>query len=181
MVSEVTLMTLYQNVSGYVYAQAGIIIALFMAGIATGSYISDSSNAESRFRLFKNPIKALATILIMTAGLCLALTWLIRATDVLRSLPGVGLIFGLMIFIAGILVGSAFVLFGECLPKWRKGRPGAWFYAADLLGACAGAVCTSTFLIPAFGMIRTLQLTAFLLFIAVAGMIPLWRQKAGFT
>lgn len=179
MVSEVALMTLYQNVSGYVYAQAGIIIALFMAGIATGSYISDSSNAESRFRLFKDPIKALAAILIMTAGLCLVLTGLIRATDALRSWPGVGLIFGLLIFIAGILVGSAFVLFGECLPKWRKGRPGAWFYASDLLGACAGAVCTSTFLIPAFGMIRTLQFTAFLLFIAVIGMIPLWRQKAG--
>jgi len=150
-----------------------------MAGIATGSYISDSSNAESRFRFFKDPIKALAAILIMTACSCLALTGLIRTTDVLRSLPGAGFIFGLMIFTAGMLVGSAFVLFGECLPKWRKGRPGAWFYASDLLGACAGAVCTSTFLIPAYGMIRTLQVTAFLLFIAVVGMIPLWRQKAG--
>ena len=62
----------------------------------------------------------------------------------------------------GAFVGAQFPLAARICVRdaERVAAPGGALYAADLVGACAGAVCVSAILVPSLGLIQTCFLVA---------------------
>jgi spermidine synthase len=160
---EVTLLLVYQIMEGAVYKQMALIISLFMAGLAAGS-------AFFTLRLSREPDgaagafppgtgKSVRRLFIVQAGLAAYLGALYLLFSVFRNslVDNLGhgsllLLFSALAFTAGLLGGAQFsasVATGE-----KAG--GAGLYAADLIGASAGAVAGSLFLLPALGIPKTL-------------------------
>ncbi|MFC2146076.1 hypothetical protein ACFLRT_01800 [Acidobacteriota bacterium] len=86
-------------------------------------------------------------------------------------------VFILLMLTDGILCGAAFPLLGFLTSHWKKGRPGAWVYAFDLVGAGLGAFLIAPFLIPIAGIANTLVMLAILLFSLLMLSVPLSYKK----
>jgi len=148
---EVILLFAYQNIYGYLYQEIGIIVALFMAGLAAGAYLMNRL-------LTRSPIKAHKVLLGIEAGItgfCLLLTPALTAVFALQE---GGVIYGELLFMTvvlgvGVLTGSEFPLVNEILLQAGSsaGRSAGVVDGLDHLGACLGAALTGTFLIPLLG------------------------------
>jgi spermidine synthase len=158
MALQIFLLLGFQAVYGYVYAELAILIGLFMAGIALGSWLATRSNnssdagAELRWRLtvaqlllaLAAPVLLLAVSLIGSFASAAA-TWIASQA-----------IFPALAALAGMLGGYQFVVAAGIFLCGRGNRSGLGvLYAIDLLGGCVGALALSTFLIPLFGFWRT--------------------------
>lgn len=160
-----TLMTLqiflllgFQAVYGYVYAELAILIALFMAGIAPGSWLAmrqaesaDGWTLAKAQLLFAFAVPALLlAVSAIGSSVSAAATWIVAQ-----------IVFPALALLAGLLGGYLFVVAAGIFLRERSGRAGLGvFYALDLLGGCAGALALSTFLIPVFGFWKTAWLVA---------------------
>jgi hypothetical protein len=95
----------------------------------------------------------------------------------LTSKAAVTSVFILLMLMDGILCGAAFPPLGFLTSHWEKGRPGAWVYACDLVGAGIGAFLIAPFLIPIAGITNTLTMLAILLFSLLILSVPLSYKK----
>jgi spermidine synthase len=158
MAVQIFLLLGFQAVYGYVYAELAILIGLFMAGIALGSWLGTRREPANRTWT----LAAVQLLLALAApALLLAVsaiggfssrtaTWL-AAQIVLPALAG----------LAGMLGGFQFVTAAGIFLRGRgEGAGFGLLYAVDLLGGCVGALALSTFLIPVFGFWRTAWLAA---------------------
>ncbi|MEJ2720067.1 MAG: hypothetical protein P8181_02840 [bacterium] len=158
---EVLLLLGFQANYGDVYHQLAIIIAAFMAGMASGGWlglwrIGGTPALEARSRT------GILLLLQVTAALCpLVLIGLYGEAGGIADPVGTfvvsHLLFPALALAAGGLGGFQFplasgVYFGTT--GERHSNPGA-LYAFDLIGACLGAVLLSTYLIPVFGFVKT--------------------------
>ncbi|MFB3779025.1 MAG: fused MFS/spermidine synthase [Bryobacteraceae bacterium] len=135
---EILLLLGFQAVHGYVYHQLALLVAMFMAGMAAGSWRSkDGAGGWRRLAL----LQALAAV----------------APLVLCLLMGRGLsapLFALLAFLSGLLGGHQFPLASRLFfGAEREGGAGT-LYALDLAGSCVGAVLISAWFIPLFGFWR---------------------------
>jgi spermidine synthase len=155
-VVEVVLLLAYQVLEGSVYRQMALLISLFMAGLAAGS----ASLMRLRGRGSKRLVIVQAGLVAYLGVLCLLLSYL--RGPVLDNLghDATLLLFSALAFVAGTLGGGQFFA-AVSAGRGPGGDPdhgphGAVLYAADLIGASAGALCGSLFLIPVFGIPKTL-------------------------
>ncbi|MFZ2447395.1 MAG: hypothetical protein WAW37_13645 [Syntrophobacteraceae bacterium] len=170
---EIILILAYQIINGAMYKQMALIISLFMAGIAVGGGIGRKVGAGA-----KSPLAGLfvaQTALAVYAGLLAAGISGLGGLYAGSSLTD--LIFSLLAFIAGMLGGGQFAL----AVRARAGiigekAAGAGLYAADLIGAAGGAVLGSLFLLPVFGIPKTLLMLALA---GVAGSVTLLGSGKG--
>lgn len=148
---EVVLLLGFQILCGSVYRQVGVIITMFMAGLAVGAF------AATRYRRAGNrmPLAGLAVgIALLAAALPAGLKSLEHA-----CVPVVqGAIAGLTLVLA-CMVGMEFPMatrtsFGDVVGTASK------LYTADFIGACLGALLASTLLIPLLGVMATCLLAA---------------------
>jgi spermidine synthase len=153
MALQIFLLLLFQSVYGYVYHQLAVLIAMFMAGIALGSWLgirNVSSRGDGRL------MGTAASIQFLLAASAPALIFLI---DVLSRTSGAGmtlltaqLVFPLLAALSGMLGGYQFPVATEIyLHEGSAQRRLGTLYALDLLGGCAGALLLSGYLIPVFG------------------------------
>ena len=158
MALEILLLLGFQAVYGYVYTELAILIGLFMAGIALGSWLAmrrdDSASvrrlAETQLLLGLAAPALLLAVSTMRSLRSMAATWI--AAQV---------VFPALAVLSGLLGGYQFVIAANIFLRDRGERCGFGFlYAIDLLGGCAGALALSTFLIPVFGFWPTAWLTA---------------------
>jgi spermidine synthase len=161
MALEILLLFAFQSIYGYVYHQLAILIGLFMAGIALGSWLgmrrNSGSNGTQRFSMATTQILLALSAPALIFGLgklagisALATTWM-AAQLVVPALA----------VLAGMLGGYQFPVASGVYFHIREGRLGLGaLYAADLLGGCAGALLVSTYLIPVFGFWKTAWLSA---------------------
>jgi spermidine synthase len=154
--TEIILLSLYQSLTGYLYYSVGILLAIFMGGLALGAKLTD--------KRFKNPWLFLTVVFLMMVLLCVFTGYSSVFLSSLTSKAVVTFVFILLMLMDGILCGAAFPLLGSLFGHGKKGRPGAWIYAFDLVGAGIGAFLIGPFLIPIFGMANTLVMLAILLF-----------------
>lgn len=168
---EVMLLLGFQSLYGYVYHELAILIALFMAGMALGSWwrlrSNDSSALTPRAGLMwlagLQIVAALSPVLLYLFFSSLAG---IRSSAVLALVSQV--VFPSMAFLAGVLGGYEFALAtdvflaGSRVPQAGMGT----LYGIDLLGACVGTLLLSAFLLPLFGFLKAA------LFIAVVNLVP---------
>jgi spermidine synthase len=162
MALQIFLLLLFQSVYGYVYHQLAVLIAVFMAGIALGSWLGMrrvSSCVDGRLR---GTVARIQFLLAASAPV------LMFAIDALSRTSGAGMtaltaqiVFPLLAALSGMIGGYQFPVATEIYLHDGGGPRGpGTLYALDLLGGCVGALLLSGYLIPVFGFWKTALLTA---------------------
>ncbi len=154
---ELALLFAFQAFYGYVYHMVGVIIGAFMVGVACGSIAADrwlrGRDAQAAGRAL--PI-GLAFMAVASLALGLGLLGMVRAT-VSGALVA---LFPLVTALIGLAVGVVFPLAAKAWGGERTARAAAGLYAADLIGAAAGAVLAGAFFAPVLGLTGTCWLAA---------------------
>jgi spermidine synthase len=161
MALQIFLLLAFQSVYGYVYHQLAILIGLFMAGIAFGSWLGIRRIRSSDHA----PCSSMATTQFLLAlsgpALILSVSVLARASGIAATWLAAQLVFPALAALSGMVGGYQFPVVAEIYLHDREGRPGlGTLYAIDLLGGCAGALVLSGYLIPVFGFWKTAWLCA---------------------
>ena len=147
MVLEADLLLGYQVRSGVLYQDLGLLLTLFMSGLALGSAAVGRRRRELSRRFG-------ALLLAGTALLC----------AVSAALPHLGIgaslgLVGLQLGATGFLTGGLFA-YASLRSVDRQEAVIAPLYAADLLGGCLGSAAGSLLLLPLLGMAETSLLLA---------------------
>lgn len=177
MALEIVLLFSFQVLYGYLYHRLGIIVAAFMLGLVIGTgymkaRISKLTSPGYAFCLIE------ALICVYSLGLPLIFSWLSSFKGELGLFASVEIGFPLLTIIIGLLVGLEFPLANQMYLSSLKrlGQEAGAIYAADLFGACAGALLVSILLIPILGIFQTCYLTSWLNLLAL---IMIWRSSKG--
>jgi spermidine synthase len=158
MALQIFLLLAFQSVYGYVYHQLAILIAMFMAGIAFGSWLAIHrvrSSDDPPFRIIATTQFILAT----SAPVLMFLVSLLSRSS--ATLLPAQFLFPALAALGGMLGGFQFPLATEIYLRDSNSKAGLGaLYAIDLLGGCAGALLLASYLIPVFGFWKTAWLTA---------------------
>lgn len=153
MSAEILLLLGFQAVYGYVFSELAVIVAGFMTGIAVGSWLGSRTGQGSEnglLRLLAVQISA-ALFLIVTPPL---ISTLGKSSSAVLVHGGTVI----LAICAGLIGGYQFPIALKIFS--RAPAATGTLYALDLLGASAGALIISAYLVPVFGFIRTAELTA---------------------
>jgi spermidine synthase len=157
MAMQIALLFAFQAVYGFVFEMVGLIVAIFMAGLAFG--------AAATHRLAPDPsdprvlMAVQGAVALLAAGIGLALPW----AAALASAAAVFAVFAFCTFAAGILNGADFPLATACYLAHDR-RPEAatgTVYGVELVGACFGAALASAVVAPVLGIVACCLLAAF--------------------
>lgn len=150
MLTNLILIFSFQVFYGYLYHRIGILISIFMAGIALGSFLitRNLENIKKGVGLF---IKLEIVIIIFSGSLALIITSLFGV------LVNPSLIFISLFFIPGFLIGLEFPLASKIyLREERKvGEVSGLLYGADLLGGWLAGILGGIILLPVLGLFGT--------------------------
>jgi spermidine synthase len=146
--AQLALAMAYQAVAGYLYQRIGLLMSLFMLGLALGA-------AAGRRVAVRWPIRVRAVLLgvgALQAASALALPALFACGH--AGQLTVDAAFALASGWLGCLVGASFPLAValSATPEMPAPRAAGRLYALDLLGAALGAVLVGAVAIPAAGM-----------------------------
>lgn len=160
MTLQIFLLLAFQSVYGYVYQQLAILIAMFMAGIAFGSWLGIRSSRSSENLPFRTIAVTQFFSMLSGPALIFLVSLLSRASGIGATLLSAQIIFPALAASCGVLGGYQFPIATEIyLRDSRQASLGA-LYALDLLGGCAGALLLSSYFIPVFGFWKTAWLSA---------------------
>jgi len=184
---EVVLLLAFQILYGSVYQQLGIIVTVFMAGLAAGAS-AVNRNADTPVRdpqqrdnqgcgqecpRYK---RLLACLAFAVAAFAALLPLCLMALARVGGNGGFLLVqtaIALLTFILAVLVGMQFPLAGR-LDNENTAATASRLYTADFVGACLGALLPSTLLIPLIGVPAVCLLIAALN--AIAGVVVLSKR-----
>jgi spermidine synthase len=176
---EILIILGFQVFFGYLYYKMGLLLALFMVGLAGGSFIF-SHYPKSR----ENKLKTLVTFQSILACFCLALALLFIYFDSLPPLDYEHFFyresFSLLSLLAGFIGGTHFPLANQLLLKGqsRVGQVAGLIYGVDLLGSFLGGLLVGLVLIPSGGILQTLLILALLNLTAVMPFVISWPADA---
>ncbi len=155
MLLQMVLLFSFQSVYGYIYEQVGMIMAVFMGGLAFGCWMS------SRLMLHKPGLQMLGYVQGGCAVFAALTAAILPLTGALRSPVLIFFTFALMVWTAGTLTGAHYPAASGCrhLFTGKTERSAGFAYSMELIGACSGAVSGSIVLIPVLGL-PTAALTA---------------------
>jgi spermidine synthase len=154
---EVVLLLAFQVLCGSVYHQVGVIVTVFMGGLALGAWLANRPSAAGPGSL--SPLAFL--IAAYAALLPLLLPLLNRMGGSAASLTMVKAIIALLTLVLAVLVGMQFPLANR-LEFDGTAAGAARLYTADFIGAFLGALLACTLLIPLIGVTGVCLLTALL-------------------
>jgi spermidine synthase len=172
---EILIVFAFQVFFGYLYYKIGLLLALFMVGLAGGSFIF-SYYPENR----ASKLKTLIIFQIILACFCLALALVIIY---FRSRPTLGYdnffykeAFSFLSLLAGFIGGTHFPLANRLLLKGQTqvGPVAGLIYGVDLLGSFLGCLLVGLVFIPSVGILQTLFILALLNFTAILPFIISW-------
>lgn len=145
---EIILIFSFQNIYGYVYERIGLIVALFMLGLAIGGYISSAL-------LLRKERDWSRVLMYMVGGMVLYTMTLVL---ILRWFPfhwtGSEAFFMVLIVVPGILTGLEFPIASRIYleAKVDSGVTAGLMDCADHVGAFAGAILTGIVMVPILGI-----------------------------
>ncbi len=152
---EVILLITFQIIYGYVFQMIGIIIMLFMAGLAIGSfYINKIAKTHTVNKYLK--IQGVLVIYSVILPFVLMLLNLVGKNPIIIQAS-----FIILILIIGTLTGMAYSLSSKIIRK-DISSIAAETYGADLFGSAIGALILSAFLLPLLGVFEVCFLTGLL-------------------
>ena len=142
------LLTLYsfEAIYGYIYYMIGLLIAVFMGGLAAGSYIANNKLRQIRMD------QIIALLLLLTAAFALFL----------HSTPELDLglskyLIPIFSFLFAVLVGAVFPAAVRDYRSRNLENKAGVLYGCDLLGGAFSAILTSLLFMPVFGIIGTIS------------------------
>jgi len=142
------LLTIYsfEAIYGYIYYMIGLLIAVFMGGLAAGSYIANNKLRQIRMD------RTIALLLLLTAAFALFL----------HSTPELDLglskyLILIFSFLFAVLVGAVFPAAVRDYRSRNLENKAGVLYGCDLLGGAFSAVLTSLLFMPVFGIIGTIS------------------------
>jgi spermidine synthase len=162
MVVQVVLILGFQILEGFAYLQLALIIAFFMAGLAVGTLWITATG-----RTWADGRRAIKGFAVLQAGVAafplLLVVFFSPALEGLRealSPPAMAGAFSVAGFAAGLLGGAHFSLaaIASTAAGAQLERTGGYLYAVDLIGAAGGAFAAGLFMLPLYGVTRTLIL-----------------------
>jgi len=164
---EIILLITFQIIYGYVFQMIGIIIMLFMAGLALGSFAINKKTKEYSVNKYLKIQTGIAVYCILLPFVLMLLNLLEKNPYVIQAA------FMILILIIGGLTGMAYSLSSKII---KKDIPSiaAETYGADLFGSAIGALILSAFLLPLLGIFQVCFLTGLL---NVFSGIILFRKK----
>lgn len=137
---QLLLLLGFQAVHGYVYHQLALLIAMFMAGMALGSWTELHRNDEAR----AHDSRRLAALQALAAIAPILPVWLLET----HAAPA---LFSAAALLSGFLGGCQFPLASRIYFSGAGGRQPGTLYALDLAGSCLGALLFSAWVVPLFG------------------------------
>ncbi len=159
---ELILLLGYQMISGYVYWQLGMLFASFMLGLFLGSLLGNQFKNNSLQRHSISMV--ILSSIIIVSSVCAA--YLLPYLIYLSTLQNM-FIFITLLVLVGAIVGAAFVIAGFLISEEGVMAKAGSLYAADLWGSALGAILSTNFIVPIFGILGALNLSAV---IALAGL-----------
>jgi len=159
MALEIILLLAFQSIYGYLYHQLAILIALFMAGIAAGSWLGLRSIQRSDSSTRLNVAATQLLLALSAPALMLVVSCMARLSGSTASWIAAQCLFPALATLCGALGGFQFPLATQLYESAKRQSFGR-LYAVDLVGGCVGALLLSGYLIPVFGFWRTAWLTA---------------------
>jgi spermidine synthase len=149
MVLESALILHYQTVRGVLFQDLGLLLTMFMAGLALGAAATDRLAA----RRTPPPLMGVATLLAF-AALNLLVTWLVMNGAALGLVST-----SLLLLACGFLVAAVFAWAGlrRRVDQRTVISP---LYAADLIGGSLGSLIACLILIPLAGLATSTALVA---------------------
>lgn len=172
---EVIVSLAFQIIYGYMYYKLGLILTSFMIGLIIGSLIITKIMDRLKDDL-KTFIHAQIAISIYPIVL-LGSFWIFKGSR--AYFMGSNIIFPLLPIIAGFMGGFQFPLATKIYlkHKTRVGRVAGLTYGVDLIGACAGAIFVSAFLVPIIGIPNTCFILVILSIIALVLLFQEYYMK----
>lgn len=152
---EIILIFAFQNIYGYVYERIGLIVALFMLGLAIGGYTTN------RFVLMRqrNWARILLYLEIFVVVYVFSLPQLLRLFS--WQFAGSEYLFTMLVVIAGMLTGLVFPIASKLHLESRLSTPDSGLQthftagmidSADHAGAFIGAIMTGVLFVPLLGI-----------------------------
>jgi spermidine synthase len=167
--TEIVLLIAFQSMLGYLYLFLGLMITVFMGGLAAGAYLSRFLKTEA-----EKP-KMMVLIQLASALFILLLLFLIYLTKMLSGIFVIQLIYGFMMFFIALFVGVQYgTAFHSGIPA--DSQMVAVVYPADLLGAGLGSFITVLWIVPVFGIYQSLLILSSLHFITI-GLVLIKQKK----
>lgn len=152
---EILIIFCFQTFFGYVYSAIGLIIAIFMGGLALGSIFGNRFRASEKQFVF-------AQILLGCFALVFIVFWNVQ-NHLANSFFGI-LLFGVMTIVLSAVTGFQYVVGSKILPG-NTVQTAPLLYAVDLIGAALGVTATTVIMLPLFGIFDTCLLIAGLNFL----------------
>jgi len=165
---ELVLLYLIQGVQGYLYAQFGLLVALFMAGTVAGAWVTGRLVRRSAAVATADSLLALAALAVGVAAVGPAL----------MRVPYPAVWVGLALVVAGALAAAAFVAVSRSLVEQglAAGRAVAWTEAADYGGSMLGGLLSGILLVPVAGVGGACVAVALLCGVAGLGLMTGLRE-----
>ncbi len=158
MAQEILCLYMYQARLGYLYSRLGMIVALFMAGLALGGWLAARWRPASRRPMLGALLAAQGLLMVLCAAIPLG--WVPVFFDPGRQLMSEALFesaVGAWMVLVGVGTGATFCLACGLLGQEEAavGKVAGLINGCDHLGAALGALLPATFLVPALGLAQT--------------------------
>jgi predicted membrane-bound spermidine synthase len=144
---EFILLIWFQVIYGFLYQMTGVIFAVFMAGLAIGSFYRLHIYKNNTFKGFLNIQASIAVFSATLASLMLIIPSNTSNWSVI-------LLIMILVFITGLLMGIQFSLSSQ-LRKSSVLKSSGESFSADLLGSAIGIGLVSVYLVPQIGLPMT--------------------------
>ncbi len=149
MALQIALLLSFQTVYGFVYEMVGLIMALFMGGLALGTLLA------RKFLLHRATVPTLATMQLLIALFAVLIALILDRAVTLPSPTAVLFLFSALTFASGMVNGVGFPISAACYLALRGNadRAVGAVYGVELLGACLGAILASVVIAPILGLV----------------------------
>lgn len=149
MTLQIALIFSFQSIYGFVYETVGLIVALFMCGLALGAFLTN------RYVKHKSEIKTLATVQLSIALLAVVIAFVLPLAATAQSPAVIFVLFSMLTFGAGLINGVDFPIAVACYMTLKRDadKTAGIVYGAELFGACVGAALASAVVAPVLGII----------------------------
>ena len=176
---EILIVFSFQVFFGYLYYQIGILLALFMVGLAMGSFTFSYYPRSKPLHM-----RTLVIFQFALACFCLGLAFMLVHFPDWLSFGDHSFLyrqtFSVVTLVAGFLGGAHFPLANRILLEEQPqvGPTAGLVYGVDLLGSFLGCLLVGLVFIPAMGILQSLGILALLNMTAILPFIISWPTTA---
>lgn len=170
MAMQIALLFAFQSTYGFIYELVGLIVAMFMGGLALGAYMTNRSVEN------KADMRLLAGVQLLIGMIALLIALLLPSTAGLPSAELVFVFFSIFTFAAGLINGVDFPITAACYTflTRRVEKSTGSVYGVELFGACSGAALASVVVAPVLGIIACCLMAGIANF---AAFVAIWISR----